>query len=130
MMAPDYAHWHGMYEVAERFYQELIPQAREIAHQAEEAGQTTEAEAVRKVIEDLLNRPEHTWYEEMKKTLKKGAEDHAAVAVPGDAVVADVADVAQGGVAKVDPIDTASPDVDPAEAASLAESDSPSTEPQ
>ena len=30
MMAPDYAHWHGMYEVAERFYMELIPQAREI----------------------------------------------------------------------------------------------------
>ena len=37
MMAPDYAHWHGMYEVAERFYQQLIPQAREIAdHAAEE----------------------------------------------------------------------------------------------
>jgi hydroxylamine dehydrogenase len=75
MMAPDYAHWHGMYEVAERFYQELIPQAREIAHQAEETGQTAEAEAVRKVIEDLLNRPEHTWYEQMKTTLKKGGED-------------------------------------------------------
>ena len=34
MMAPDYAHWHGMYEVAERFYMELIPQAREIAKHA------------------------------------------------------------------------------------------------
>ena len=31
MMAPDYTHWHGMYEVAERFYMELIPQARELA---------------------------------------------------------------------------------------------------
>ena len=31
MMAPDYTHWHGMYEVAERFYMELIPMAREIA---------------------------------------------------------------------------------------------------
>ena len=31
MMAPDYAHWHGMFEVAERFYMELIPQAREAA---------------------------------------------------------------------------------------------------
>ena len=40
MMAPDYAHWHGMYEVAERFYQELIPQAREIAHHAEAEGKT------------------------------------------------------------------------------------------
>jgi hydroxylamine dehydrogenase len=31
MMAPDYTHWHGMFEVAERFYMELIPQAREFA---------------------------------------------------------------------------------------------------
>ena len=38
MMAPDYAHWHGMFEVAERFYKELIPQARELAHQADEDG--------------------------------------------------------------------------------------------
>src|SRR5690606_21474755 len=38
MMAPDYTHWHGMYEVAERFYQHLIPQAREIARHAAENG--------------------------------------------------------------------------------------------
>ena len=25
MMAPDYTHWHGMYEVADRFYQKLDP---------------------------------------------------------------------------------------------------------
>jgi cytochrome c553 len=66
MMAPDYAHWHGMYEVAERFYQQLIPQARELAHHADESGQAAEAEAVRKVIEELLARPEHQWYEEQK----------------------------------------------------------------
>jgi hydroxylamine dehydrogenase len=64
MMAPDYAHWHGMYEVAERFYQQLIPQAREIARHAEETGKSTEAEAVRKVISEILARPEHQWFEE------------------------------------------------------------------
>lgn len=63
MMAPDYAHWHGMYEVAPRFYQELIPQAREIASQAEENDKKTEADAVRKVIDDILARPEHKWFE-------------------------------------------------------------------
>jgi hydroxylamine dehydrogenase len=63
MMAPDYAHWHGMYEVAERFYQQLIPQAREIAHKAEEAGKKDEADAVRKVIDEILARPEHEWFE-------------------------------------------------------------------
>ncbi|MCA9012876.1 MAG: hypothetical protein KDB01_24160, partial [Planctomycetaceae bacterium] len=125
MMAPDYAHWHGMYEVAERFYQELIPQAREIAHQADIAGQTAEAEAVRKVIEDLLSRPEHTWYEEMKTTLKKGAEDHAAVAVP-----ADVADTAQVEAAKVEAIDSALSDIGIAGSASPAEAVPPSTDGQ
>ena len=61
MMAPDYAHWHGMYEVAERFYMELIPQARELAQHAEEHGQTEAAAAVRKVIDEILARPEHKW---------------------------------------------------------------------
>jgi len=63
MMAPDYAHWHGMYEVAERFYQELIPQAREILAHAEENGQAEAAQSVRQVIEEILARPEHEWLE-------------------------------------------------------------------
>jgi hypothetical protein len=63
MMAPDYAHWHGMYEVAERFYEQLIPKAREVAKHAEETERKTEAEAVRKVIDEILARPEHQWFE-------------------------------------------------------------------
>jgi len=76
MMAPDYAHWHGMYEVAERFYMQMIPQAREIAHKADEAGQKAEAKAVTDVIDAILNRPEHKWFETELKTLKakKAAE--------------------------------------------------------
>jgi len=61
MMAPDYAHWHGMYEVAERFYQGLIPQAREIAEHAASEGKKEQAVAVNKVIDDILARPEHAW---------------------------------------------------------------------
>ncbi len=64
MMAPDYAHWHGMYEVAERFYMELIPQARELVHEAELDGKADNAAAVTKVIEDILARPEHQWFED------------------------------------------------------------------
>ena len=70
MMAPDYAHWHGMYEVAERFYMQLIPQAREIAHKAEEAGRKAEAAAVLQTIEEILKRPEHQWYERDLKAMK------------------------------------------------------------
>jgi hypothetical protein len=61
MMAPDYAHWHGMYEVAERFYMELVPQAREIADHAAAGGRTAEAQRVHDVIEEILSRPEHAW---------------------------------------------------------------------
>lgn len=61
MMAPDYTHWHGMYEVAERFYQEMIPQAREIIEHARESGQTEAADACEQVINDILSRPEHEW---------------------------------------------------------------------
>ena len=61
MMAPDYAHWHGMFEVAERFYQELIPQAREITKHALENSRADQAKAVNGVIVEILSRPEHTW---------------------------------------------------------------------
>ena len=77
MMAPDYAHWHGMYEVAERFYQELIPQAREIADHAAEANNKAGAEAVEQLIHDILARPEHEWFEKGK--LMPDVEESAAV---------------------------------------------------
>ncbi|MEK7475656.1 MAG: multiheme c-type cytochrome [Candidatus Coatesbacteria bacterium] len=52
MMAPDYTHWHGMYEVADRFYVHLIPEARELAK-----GNAK----VNAVIDAILARPEHAW---------------------------------------------------------------------
>ncbi|MCE9552894.1 MAG: hydroxylamine oxidoreductase [Planctomycetes bacterium] len=64
MMAPDYAHWHGMFEVAERFYKELIPEARELAEKAEHNG--GKAEHTRAAIRDILARPEHQWFEAAK----------------------------------------------------------------
>jgi hydroxylamine dehydrogenase len=67
MMAPDYTHWNGMYEVSERFYMKLIPQARALTAKKGGAG----AAKVNKLIDDILARPEHSWY-------KKGAADQAA----------------------------------------------------
>ena len=64
MMAPDYTHWHGMYEVAERFYMELIPQAREITNHAATTGHAAAGRTVNAVIDEILSRPEHDWFEE------------------------------------------------------------------
>ena len=63
MMAPDYAHWHGMFETADRFYRHFIPEARAIAHGARGAGKVAQANAVEQTINDILKRPEHAWYE-------------------------------------------------------------------
>jgi len=79
MMAPDYAHWHGMYEVAERFYMQLIPQARELAEHGAEAGKTEEAEAVNKLIDEILARPEHQW-----SKIERPASVKKSEAKPGD----------------------------------------------
>jgi len=68
MMAPDYTHWHGMFEVAERFYMELIPQARELIEEGRAHGKGAGAGRVETVLEDILARPEHAWFED-------GAED-------------------------------------------------------
>lgn len=63
MMAPDYAHWHGMFEVSERFYMGLIPQAREVCAHAEKEGKKEQGQAARRVIDAILKRPEHQWFE-------------------------------------------------------------------
>ncbi len=89
MMAPDYAHWHGMYEVAERFYMELIPQAREIAHAANETGKGEAAEAVNKVIQELLSRPEHEWFESQRALVSAAPQNTLKeVKVAADATTA------------------------------------------
>ncbi|ANM32382.1 hydroxylamine oxidoreductase [Acidobacteria bacterium Mor1] len=75
MMAPDYTHWHGMYEVAERFYMEMIPQARELTAHAPSANA---GRAVDRVIDDILARPEHKWFKEgaadQTETIRKQME--------------------------------------------------------
>ncbi len=68
MMAPDYTHWHGMFEVADRFYMHFIPQAYEIAKHAGESGKPEQGNLAAKVIDEILARPEHSWF-------KLGAED-------------------------------------------------------
>ena len=67
MMAPDYAHWHGMFEVAERWYTKFIPEIREIIETAKKDGKKDAAEAAGKVVEEIMGRAEHKWQEEFKK---------------------------------------------------------------
>lgn len=62
MNAPDYAHWHGMYEVAEDFYQKIVPEARALIDDAARQGKAAQAKAAGAVLDAILARPEHAWY--------------------------------------------------------------------
>ncbi|RMF20650.1 MAG: hydroxylamine oxidoreductase [Deltaproteobacteria bacterium] len=62
MMAPDYTQWHGFYEVADRFYTQLVPQARELAEHAIAEGKEKEGKAVLAVIDEVLNMDDHKWF--------------------------------------------------------------------
>ncbi|MBI5762512.1 MAG: hydroxylamine oxidoreductase [Planctomycetes bacterium] len=77
MMGPDYTHWHGMFEVAERFYQEFIPQAQELVSESAKHGKKKQADAVNTVIKEILSRPEHTWkkYPEPLSLAPEAAKD-------------------------------------------------------
>lgn len=56
-MAPDYAHWHGLYEVAENFYHEFLPELRTLA--AAHGKQAVFEQA----INEVLAKPEHQWHQ-------------------------------------------------------------------
>ncbi len=65
MMAPDYTHWHGLYEVAKHWYTKFIPELKEVAHKNMESGDAEKvkgAKILQKAIDELLARPEHAWY--------------------------------------------------------------------
>ena len=62
MMGPDYTHWHGLFEVAERFYMELIPQYNEYIEKAEKAHNEKAAKALKKVLNDVLESEDHRWF--------------------------------------------------------------------
>jgi hypothetical protein len=64
MMAPDYTHWHGTYEVARRFYSEFVPQLQTLIEKhlaspdAEKAGA---AKALKARLDEVLASEDHKW---------------------------------------------------------------------
>ena len=57
MSGPDYAWWHGIYDVAKHFYNKLLPEAKEAA---EKAGRP---ELYQQIIDKYITSdPRHRWY--------------------------------------------------------------------
>jgi predicted heme/steroid binding protein len=60
MMGPDYVQWHGFFEVAERFYMELVPEAEEL---------------LPGVTSDYLAADEHRWLRGLPDETRRQIED-------------------------------------------------------
>jgi hypothetical protein len=62
MMGPDYTQWHGFYEVAHRFYQEFVPQLREVIEHGKESGKGAAARQLEAKLDEVLNSDQHKWF--------------------------------------------------------------------
>ncbi len=65
MMAPDYTHWHGTYEVAKKFYSEFIPQLTDLAEKFRadaDPARLKAAEALRARLDQVLAGDDHKWF--------------------------------------------------------------------
>ena len=76
MMAPDYTHWHGLYEVAKHFYSKFIPELKEVAMKKD----GNEEFATAMLDKHFKPIDGHAWYfEGMSKDaidkVRKGFED-------------------------------------------------------
>ena len=62
MLAPDYVHWEGMFEVAHRFYMEMVPEVKELIEKARHNGNKKGAARVQKELDRILNSEMHRWF--------------------------------------------------------------------
>ena len=65
MMAPDYTHWHGTYDLGKNFYSKFIPEIEEIiAHglKSDDRKDVKAAKKLQKLLTTILNTENHQWF--------------------------------------------------------------------
>lgn len=65
MMAPDYTHWHGLYEVAKAWYMDFIPELKNIVAtnlKSNDAKKVTGAKELQVALNKMLNNSDHAWF--------------------------------------------------------------------
>ncbi len=81
MMAPDYAHWHGLYEVAQHFYVKMIPELEHLIDQgmhSKKRAKRKAAKALRAKLAQILNTDDHKWYDDKMDPKERAARKKAA----------------------------------------------------
>jgi len=65
MMGPDFTHWHGMYEVAKRWYSEFIPELEDLIAEhrtSTDPEKVKAAEALEAKLRAVLESEDHKWF--------------------------------------------------------------------
>ena len=62
MMGPDYTQWHGMYEVANNFYSEFVPEIKELIEKGKHNGKEEAATQVEMLLTSILESDNHKWF--------------------------------------------------------------------
>ncbi len=66
MMGPDYAHWHGMYEVSRNFYHEFVPELEELIEDGKHSKKAEDVAAAKKLeqkLDEILASENHKWFQ-------------------------------------------------------------------
>ena len=64
MMAPDYTHWHGTYDLAKHWYTKFVPQLEDLIAKGTKAGgdKAKAADNLQKKLDEILSNEDHKWY--------------------------------------------------------------------
>ena len=80
MMAPDYTHWHGTYDLAKNWYTEFIPVLEEMAEEGLHSDDPAKVEAAQKLqakIDAVMNSQNHQWALDKMDPEEKARRDKA-----------------------------------------------------
>ncbi len=63
MMAPDYTHWHGTYDVAKTFYTHYVPELRKLIDKGlKDPAKAAAAGKLAEKLDQVLNSDDHKWF--------------------------------------------------------------------
>ena len=82
MMAPDYTHWHGTYDLAKHFYTKYIPELEKLIYKGDQSSDPKKKEAAKALhtlLNEVLNSSDHMWYlnkmTDKQKAIRKAATE-------------------------------------------------------
>jgi hypothetical protein len=81
MMAPDYTHWHGTYDLAKHWYTKFVPELEKIIEKGMNSGKDKKvkaAKALRKGLDEVLNDKNHRWFLGKMSPAEKAKRDKRA----------------------------------------------------